>query len=121
MSKLGPVVRADPPIAGGEAGTGEGSRHGLFGRRAATAPHVGGSSKFLGVFGGTSSGLGAFGAVHSVCHYTCQAIVALLALAGISVAGIPLGFLVDPRLVSCFRRWDSFLPASVPRFNGGCI
>lgn len=69
-------------------------------RRAVSRPGRG--SKLLGIFGGTSSGLGAFGAAHSVCHYTCQAIVALLAFAGISVAGMPLGFLVDPRLVVVF-------------------
>ena len=69
----------------------------------AAAAHNGGSrSKFLGIFGGTSSGLGAFGAAHSVCHYTCQAIIALLAVAGISIAGMPLGFLLDPRLVVLF-------------------
>lgn len=68
----------------------------------AAAPRLGSGSRFLGIFGGTSSGLGAFGAAHSVCHYTCQAIVALLAFAGISVAGMPLGFLVDPRLVVAF-------------------
>src|SRR5438128_391503 len=59
-------------------------------------------SKALGIFGGTSSSLGVFGAVHSVCHYTCQAIVAFLAIAGISVAAMPLGFLLDPRLVVLF-------------------
>lgn len=69
---------------------------------AAAARDAGGRSKFLGIFGGTSSGLGAFGAAHSVCHYTCQAIIALLALAGISVAGMPLGFLLDPRLIVLF-------------------
>lgn len=68
-----------------------------------TGAHNGGSrSKFLGIFGGTSSGLGAFGAAHSVCHYTCQAVIALLAVAGISVAGMPFGFLLDPRLVILF-------------------
>lgn len=69
---------------------------------AAAARNGGSRSKFLGIFGGTSSGLGAFGAAHSVCHYTCQAVIALLAVAGISVAGMPLGFLLDPRLVVLF-------------------
>jgi len=69
---------------------------------AAAARNAGRPSKFLGIFGGTSGGLGAFGAAHSVCHYTCQAVIALLALAGISVAGMPLGFLLDPRLVVLF-------------------
>lgn len=69
---------------------------------AAAARNAGRPSKFLGIFGGTSSGLGAFGAAHSVCHYTCQAIIALLAVAGISAAGMPLGFLLDPRLVVLF-------------------
>lgn len=68
----------------------------------ATAPRLGSGSRLLGLFGGTSGGLGAFGAAHSVCHYTCQAIVALLALAGISLAGMPLAFLLDPRLVVLF-------------------
>lgn len=68
----------------------------------AAARNGGSRSKFLGIFGGTSSGLGAFGAAHSVCHYTCQAVIALLAVAGISVAGMPLGFLLDPRLVVLF-------------------
>lgn len=56
-------------------------------------------TRFLRVFGGTSSGLGALGAA---CHYSCQAIVALLAIAGISVAGMPLAFLAEPRLVILF-------------------
>lgn len=47
-------------------------------------------------------GLGTFGALHSVCHYTCQAVVALLAIVGISVAGMPLGFLTNPWLVVVF-------------------
>jgi len=59
-------------------------------------------SRFLGIFGGASGGLGAFGAAHSVCHHTCQAVIALLALAGVSLAGMPLGFLLDPRLVVLF-------------------
>lgn len=74
-----------------------------------TAARNGGSrSKFLGIFGGTSGALGAFGAAHSACHYTCQAIIALLALAGISVAGMPLGFLLDPRLVILFSAMGLF-------------
>lgn len=56
-------------------------------------------TRFLGMFGGASSGIGAVGAA---CHYSCQAIVALLALAGISLAGMPLAFLADPRLVVAF-------------------
>lgn|GEM_PF-3532507 len=68
----------------------------------ATATRPGRWSKFLGIFGGTSGGLGAFGAAHSVCHYTCQVIIGFLALAGISVAGMPFAFLLDPRLVALF-------------------
>ncbi|MGH8721500.1 MAG: hypothetical protein ACREU4_05925, partial [Burkholderiales bacterium] len=68
----------------------------------ATAPRLGSGPKLLGIFGGTSGGLGAFGAAHSVCHYTCQAVIGLLALAGISVAGMPFAFLLDPRLVALF-------------------
>lgn len=74
----------------------------------AAARNGGSRSKFLGIFGGTSSGLGAFGAAHSVCHYTCQAVIALLALAGISVAGMPLAFLLDPRLVVLFSAMGLF-------------
>lgn len=49
-----------------------------------------------------SGGLGAFGAFHNVCHYTCQSVVALAALLGVSLAGMPLGFLLDSRLVVLF-------------------
>ena len=59
-------------------------------------------SKVLGTFGGSSTGLGTFGAVHNVCHYTCQGIIALLAIFGISAVGMPLGFLLDPSLVVIF-------------------
>lgn len=58
--------------------------------------------KALGIFGGSSSGLGVFGAIHNVCHYACQGIVALLAVFGISAVGMPLGFLLDPYLVIVF-------------------
>lgn len=59
-------------------------------------------SKVLGTLGGSSTGLGTFGAVHNVCHYTCQGIIALLAIFGISAVGMPLGFLLDPTLVVIF-------------------
>lgn len=59
-------------------------------------------AKILGPLGGSSSGLGMFGAVHNVCHYACQGIVALLAVLGISAVGMPLGFLLDPLLVMIF-------------------
>lgn len=59
-------------------------------------------SKVLGTFGSSSSGLGTFGAVHNVCHYTCQGIIALLAVFGVSAAGMPLGFLLDPHLIIIF-------------------
>lgn len=59
-------------------------------------------SKILGSLGGSSSGLGMFGAVHNVCHYSCQGIIALLAVFGISAVGMPLGFLLDPLLVIIF-------------------
>ena len=51
----------------------------------------------LGTFGGTSGGLSVFGAVHGVCHATCQGLVAAAAFAGISLIGMPLAFLLDPR------------------------
>lgn len=56
----------------------------------------------LGLIGGSSSGLGAFGAFHNVCHYTCQGIVAILAVFGVSAAAMPLAFLLDARLVVLF-------------------
>lgn len=59
-------------------------------------------SKILGPLGGSSSGIGMFGAVHNVCHYSCQGIIALLAVFGISAVGMPLGFLLDPLLVMIF-------------------
>lgn len=59
-------------------------------------------SKFLGIFGSSSSGLGAFGAAHNVCHSTCQGIIALLAIFGLSAVGMPLGFLLDPYFVVIF-------------------
>ena len=51
----------------------------------------------LATFGGTSGGLSVFGAVHGVCHATCQGLVAAAAFAGISLVGMPLAFLLDPR------------------------
>lgn len=49
-----------------------------------------------------SGGLGALGAIHSACHSACLAIVAALALVGVSIAGMPLGFLLNPWLVVLF-------------------
>ncbi len=54
------------------------------------------------IFGGASGGLGAFGTLHNVCHYTCQILVTGLGLVGISLAGLPLAFLEDPRLILLF-------------------
>lgn len=48
-------------------------------------------------FGGTSGGLSVLGAVHGVCHATSQGLVAAAAFAGISLIGMPLAFLLDPR------------------------
>lgn len=58
--------------------------------------------KVSGVFGATSSGLGTFGALHDVCHYTCQVVVAGLGLVGITLAGLPLAFLEDPKFILLF-------------------
>lgn len=49
-----------------------------------------------------SGGVGTFGALHNVCHYTCEVIIAGLALAGITLTGLPLAFLQDPKLVVLF-------------------
>lgn len=56
----------------------------------------------LATFGGTSGGLSVFGAVHGVCHAACQSLVAVAALAGISLVGMPLAFLLDPRWALAF-------------------
>lgn len=53
-------------------------------------------------FGIASGGAGTFGALHNVCHYTCEVIVAGLAVAGITLTGLPLAFLQDPKLVVLF-------------------
>jgi len=58
--------------------------------------------KGSGVLGIASGGTGAFGALHNVCHYTCEVIVVGLALAGISLTGLPLAFLQDPKLIILF-------------------
>lgn len=56
----------------------------------------------LATFGGTTGGLSVFGAVHGVCHAACQSLVAVAALAGISLVGMPLAFLLDPRWALAF-------------------
>lgn len=61
------------------------------------------AGRLSAVTGGLSGGLGAFGTLHNVCHYTCELVVAGLALVGISLAGLPLAFLEDPRLIVLFR------------------
>ncbi|MGH7320708.1 MAG: hypothetical protein ACRELA_13925 [Candidatus Rokuibacteriota bacterium] len=58
--------------------------------------------RLAATFGGVSGSLGAFGTLHNVCHYTCQLVVAGLALSGITLAGLPLAFLEDPRLIVLF-------------------
>lgn len=58
--------------------------------------------KISGPFGIASGGAGTFGALHNVCHYTCEVIVAGLALAGISLTSLPLAFLQEPKLVVLF-------------------
>lgn len=60
------------------------------------------AGRLSAVTGGLSGGLGAFGALHNVCHYTCELVVGGLALVGISLAGLPLAFLEDPRLIVLF-------------------
>lgn len=79
-----PVVMWAPP-----APMASGGRTPLGGRLAAA-------------FGGVSGGLGTFGALHNVCHYTCQIVVAALGIAGIALTGLPLAFLEDPKLVVLF-------------------
>lgn len=54
------------------------------------------------IFGGVSGGFGTFGALHNVCHYTCQIVVAGLSIAGITLTGLPLAFLEDPKLIVLF-------------------
>ncbi len=58
--------------------------------------------RITGALGVASGGAGTFGALHNVCHYTCELIVAGLALAGISLASLPLAFLQDPILIVVF-------------------
>lgn len=58
--------------------------------------------RLAAAFGGVSGGLGTFGALHNVCHYTCQIVVAALGIAGIGLTGLPLAFLEDPKLVVLF-------------------
>ena len=58
--------------------------------------------KVSGIFGGASGGVGTFGALHDVCHYTCQIVVTGLGIVGISLTGLPLAFLEDPKLVAFF-------------------
>lgn len=58
--------------------------------------------RLSGILGGASGGLGTFGALHNVCHYTCQILVAGLGIAGITLTGLPLAFLEDPKLIVLF-------------------
>lgn len=60
------------------------------------------AGRFSAITGGLSGGVGAFGTLHNVCHYTCELVVAGRALVGISLAGLPLAFLEDPRLIVLF-------------------
>lgn len=56
-------------------------------------------ARLLGALGVPASALGALGGIHSACHAACAALVASLAVAGVSLAGMPLAFLLDPSLV----------------------
>lgn len=58
--------------------------------------------RIAAMFGGISGGLGTFGALHNVCHWTCQVLVAGLGIFGITLAGLPLAFLEDPKLIVLF-------------------
>ncbi|MGH8057788.1 MAG: hypothetical protein ACREOH_11220, partial [Candidatus Entotheonellia bacterium] len=58
--------------------------------------------RFTALFGGAFGGLGTFGALHNVCHYTCQIVVAGLGVVGITLTGLPLAFLEDPKLIVLF-------------------
>lgn len=51
-------------------------------------------TKFLGIFGSMSSGLGIIG-LHNVCHIVCEGLIAVLAIIGITIVGMPLAFLQD--------------------------
>lgn len=57
--------------------------------------------KALGVFGGAFAGLGAVGAF-GVCHTLCQAVIAALAVFGITIIGMPLAFLQEPFFITLF-------------------
>lgn len=61
--------------------------------------HPGRRARLLGAVGVPASGLGALGAIHSGCHAACSLIIASLAVAGVSVASMPLAFLLDPTVV----------------------
>lgn len=63
-------------------------------------PPAGG--RLAAMLGGVSGGLGTFGALHNVCHYTCQLVVAGLGVVGITLTGLPLAFLEDPMLIVLF-------------------
>ncbi len=80
----------------------ESARTGL----AADEGHVPASStrwaRLLGALGVPASALGALGGIHSACHAACTALVASLAVAGVSLAGMPLAFLLSPSVVLAF-------------------
>jgi hypothetical protein len=107
---IGPVGTGNPQAGDGidRSLGGECSGSGVRGRVAVPDPvatmspraRVGG--RLAATFGGVSGGLGAFGALHNICHYTCQLVVTGLALAGITLTGLPLAFLEDPRLIVLF-------------------
>lgn len=58
--------------------------------------------RISGILGVASGGAGTFGTLHNVCHYTCEVIIAGLALAGITLTGLPLAFLQEPKLIVLF-------------------
>lgn len=52
-----------------------------------------------GLLGGVFSAIGGLGAF-GVCHTICQVLIILLGAIGISVIGMPLAFLQEPRFVA---------------------
>lgn len=50
------------------------------------------TQKVLGGLGLTSSGLGIV-SLHNLCHIVCEGAIAILALVGITLVGMPLAFL----------------------------
>ncbi len=71
----------------------------------------------LGIFSGIASFLGSY----QVCHSACLALISLLSLVGITVAGMPLLFLTQVAIPFWITAFVLFIITLVIQLKKGCM